>query len=111
MSRIGIVGTTGWATTLGILAARAGNETVLWARSDEDASQLQQARENVRLLPGSMFPENLSVSASPGSALGDAEIILVSVPSVTMRENLQRVRNTLRQNSIVACATTDAPPK
>ena len=105
MSHIGVVGTTGWGTALGILAARAGNETVLWARSDEDASQLNAARENVRLLPGATFPANLSVSADIGTALGDAEIIIVSVPSVTMRQNLSLVRSGVAPDAVVVCAT------
>ena len=105
MSRIGIVGTTGWGTALGILAARAGNETVLWSRSDADADELEAARENVRLLPGTAFPANLSVTANSNDALGDAEIIVVSVPSVTMRQNLRRIRKDSARDAIVVCAT------
>lgn len=105
MSRIGVVGTTGWGTALGILAARAGNEAVLWSRSEADAGELQAARENVRLLPWTTFPANLSVTADVGAALGDAEIIIVSVPSVTMRQNLRLISAKSAAGAVVVCAT------
>lgn len=105
MSKIGIIGTTGWATALGIIAARAGNQAVLWARSSADAKELSEARENRRLLPGTKFPDNLSVSDDPTAALSGADIVIVSVPSVTMRKNLQAVKSAIRSHSLLLCAT------
>lgn len=105
MSRIGIVGTTGWGTALAILAARAGNETVLWSRSDAEANELQSERENVRLLPGAAFPTNLTVTSDADLALGKADVIIVSVPSVTMRQNLRSIRANAAPDAIVVCAT------
>ncbi len=105
MVRIGIVGTTGWATTLGIISARAGNETLLWARTVEEADKLQTRRENSRLLPGARFPEGLTVSAEPTLALGDCNIVIICVPSVTMRQNLQAVRSSVSSDAVLLCAT------
>ncbi len=105
MTSIGIVGTTGWATTLGILGARAGHDVRLWARSEDEAQELESARESVRLLPGAKFPASLSVTASAQDALGGADIIVVVVPSVTMRENLSKVRDSVSANAAVVCAT------
>lgn len=105
MVRIGIVGTTGWATMLGIISARAGNETYLWARSAAEAAELQNRRENRRLLPGAQFPEYLTVTADLSSALSESEIVIVSVPSVTMRQNLLTVRTSISSEAVVLCAT------
>lgn len=105
MTRIGIVGTTGWATMLGILGARGGNSVKLLARTEEEASQLESHRESRRLLPGAKFPPGLSVTASSEYALGDADIVLVVVPSVTMRVNLERARDAISPDAVVTCAT------
>lgn len=105
MLRIGIVGTTGWATTLGILSARAGNDTVMWARSDTEARQLEKSRENVRLLPGAAFPTQLTVTGDAAAALAQADIVIVSVPSVTMRQNLRAVSGNVPEGAVVVCAT------
>ncbi len=105
MVRIGIVGTTGWSTTLGIVSARAGNQTFLWSRREAEAEQLQTDRENVRLLPGARFPENLIVTADSIEALQDAEIVVISVPSVTMHQNLLAVGSSINADTAVLCAT------
>jgi glycerol-3-phosphate dehydrogenase (NAD(P)+) len=105
MTNIGIVGTTGWATMLGILGARNGHRVRLWARTEDEALELDAARENWRLLPGAQFPENMSVTSSAAEALGDSEIAIVVVPSVTMRENLSKVRDVVPAGAAVVCAT------
>jgi glycerol-3-phosphate dehydrogenase (NAD(P)+) len=105
MPHIGIIGTTGWATTLGILAARAGNRTVLLARTEAEAGILQTDRENRRLLPGAAFPDGLAVTANPETALGTADVILIAVPSVTMRQNLKKVDAAINRESPIICAT------
>lgn len=105
MVRTGIVGTTGFATTLGIISARAGNETYLWARTEAEAEELQNHRENARLLQGAQFPDNLIVTADTDHALRDSEIVIVSVPSVTMRPNLLAVKASIRPEAAVLCAT------
>ncbi len=105
MASIGIIGTTGFATTLGIISARAGNVTTLWARSDAEAEQLESARENVRLLPGTKFPDDLSISANPESCFSNADLVIASVPSVTMRRNLQAVKSAIPDDVSLLCAT------
>ena len=105
MPNIGIIGTTGWATTLGILAARAGNRTLLLARTEAEARVLQDDRENRRLLPGAMFPELLSATADRSEALGSADVVLVAVPSVTMRRNLKTARPAINPGAIIVCGT------
>jgi glycerol-3-phosphate dehydrogenase (NAD(P)+) len=105
MPNIGIIGTTGWATTLGILAARAGNRAILLARTEEEASILQADRENCRLLPGAGFPDDLTVTSDPETALGTADILLIAVPSVTMRRNLENVNKAINRDAPLVCAT------
>ncbi len=105
MARIGIIGTTGWATTLGIISVRAGNDTALLARSEDEARELESERENTRLLPGASFPEGLSVTADASDALRNVDIAIIAVPSVTMRTNLRRAQTGLTNGVPMLCAT------
>ena len=91
MTKIGIIGTGAWATTLGIIFARSGNETVLWSRTEARAAELTSARVNERSVPGVEFPESMSVSASLEESLGNSDLVIIAVPSVTMRENIRKV--------------------
>lgn len=90
---------------LGILGANGGHEVRLWARSEDEAAELETARENTRLLKGARFPDSLSVTASATEAFSEAEIVVVVVPSVTIRDNLRKVRDSIPPEAPVVCAT------
>ncbi|MDP6666464.1 MAG: NAD(P)H-dependent glycerol-3-phosphate dehydrogenase, partial [Dehalococcoidia bacterium] len=105
MTHIGIVGTGAWATTLGILLARTGHKAVLWSRTGVRAEELTDARVNERSVPGVEFPESMSVTASLDESFAESNLVLVVVPSVTMRENLRKIAAALPVNTNVVCAT------
>ena len=105
MKHIGIVGTGAWATTLGILLARTGHETVLWSRSEARAAELSTARVNERSVQGVQFPASMSVSASLHESFSESELVIVAVPSVSVRQNLKDVCHALSSVTSIVCAT------
>ena len=87
-----VIGTTSWGTTLALLLARAGADTLLWARTAETAQRMNDAGENVDRLVGFPFPPNLRVTPYMSQAVSDADIIIVCVPSPAFRENVIKLR-------------------
>ena len=51
-----VIGTTSWGTTLALILARAGADTLLWARTEETAQRMNDAGENLDRLAGFPFP-------------------------------------------------------
>ena len=90
-SPVAVVGATTWGTTLAVLAARVGAPVRLLCRTPDEADTLRTAGQHSRRLPGVPFPETLSVEHDPASALRDARLIIVAVPSDRFRKNLQRI--------------------
>ena len=90
--KAGVIGTTSWGTTLALLLAREGADTLLWSRTEETARRMNDAGENIDRLPGFPFPDNLRVTPYMSQAVSDADVIIVCVPSPTFRQNLQRLR-------------------
>ena len=105
MAKIGVVGTTSWGTTLAVIMARRGLDVRLWARTEDEAAGLGDAGENARFVPGVEFPSGLTVTASPGEAFGDADVVVIAVPSRSFRENVRAVRDDLAEPAIVVSAT------
>ena len=69
MATVGVVGTTTWGTTLAILAAQQGLKVRLWARTEEEASELRDEGRNKRFLPDASFPAGISVTSSTAEAV------------------------------------------
>jgi glycerol-3-phosphate dehydrogenase (NAD(P)+) len=85
--RVGVVGAGSWGTTVATLATR-NTSTILWARRPELAEELALAHTNSRYLPGFALPPVLEATSSLAEAVGDADIIVMGVPSHGMRTTL-----------------------
>ncbi len=101
---ITVVGTGSWGTTLAIVLARSGVDTVLLARSEELARELRSAGENRRFLPGVGFPDGLVVTASPAAAFAGRQVVLLVVPAQRMRENVAALRPFIPADAVIVSA-------
>ncbi len=104
MPKIAIIGTTAWGTTLGMVLARKGLEVRLWARTEQKATELRNAGPNPALLPGIVFPPQLSITSSLSEALADARAVILAVPSQTMRQNIKLVAEYISESMLVVSA-------
>ncbi|MGI8586685.1 MAG: NAD(P)H-dependent glycerol-3-phosphate dehydrogenase [Chloroflexia bacterium] len=108
-TKITVLGTGSWGTTLAILQARLGREVTLLARDAAEAERLRAAGENVRFLPGIAFPEGLRVEHDPEAGPAGCELLLLVVPAQTMRANVAALRPYLPEDAgagplLVSCA-------
>ena len=103
-SRAVVVGTTTWGTTLALQLCRNGVASSLLARTEDEASLINEDRENRRFLPGITLPPDLAITASRSAALANAEVVIMAVPSQRFRQNLQWIRGSLASNAIVVSA-------
>lgn len=104
MARVGVVGTTSWGTTLGILMARRGHEVTMLSRSENEARELVQNQENKRLLPGVSFPPSLTATSDIATAVTDANLVILCTPSQRLRENLPGLNPHLRRSTVLLSA-------
>ncbi|MCH7843264.1 MAG: NAD(P)-dependent glycerol-3-phosphate dehydrogenase [Chloroflexi bacterium] len=100
-----IIGATTWGTTLGILLAQNNVPVTLLARTESEAQTLSSQRRNARFLPDTPFPDGLSVTSQPESALEHSDLVIIAVPSDRLRENVQRIKPHLQAGAIVLSAT------
>ena len=104
MATIGVVGTTGWGTTLAIITAREGHTVRLLARSEQEAARLRLANENSKYLPGASFHPAMRVTHDPTEALEKADLTILAVPSNTLRQNVKNVAEYIDRASVIVSA-------
>jgi len=103
--RAAIIGATTWGTTLGILLAQNKVPVTMLARTEAEAETLSTDRRNNRFLPDSPFPDCLTVTHHPETALEKSDLVVIAVPSDRLRENVRRIKAHLQPGSIVLSAT------
>lgn len=86
--RAAVLGAGSWGTAFGKVLADAGCPVRLWARRAEVAKSVVENRENPDYLPGIRLPELLYATHDPAEALDGADLVVLAVPSQTLRENL-----------------------
>ena len=99
--RVTVAGTGSWGTTLAILAARQGHTTYLLTRTEEEAATLASDGENKRFVSGFPFPPNLTPTADAQRALQNCDMLLMVVPSQTMRANIRALKPYLSSRGMI----------
>lgn len=83
------MGAGSWGTTVAKVFADAGNEVRLWARRAEVADDVRDNHRNSAYLGDIELPAAMTGTTDPAEALNGAEIVVLGVPSQSLRENLQ----------------------
>ncbi len=89
MSRIGILGAGTWGMALARMLVRIGHEVRVWSAIDREIDELAATHRH-RNLPGVMIPEAVQFTKEIQEACRDAEILLVAVPSVYVRDAIRK---------------------
>ena len=87
-TRAAVLGAGSWGTTFAKVLADAGCSVVLHARRPELAHAIGETRENPDYLPGIRLPDRLRATADAAEALVDADLVVLAVPSQSLRDNL-----------------------
>ena len=129
MTRAAVLSAGSWGTTFAKVLADAGCQVALHARRPELAKAIAEDGENRDYLPGVRLPHTVRVTAEAAEALDGAEIVVLAVPSQSLRENLTRWApllpaeasllslmkgielGTTKRMSEVICEVTGAPPE
>jgi glycerol-3-phosphate dehydrogenase (NAD(P)+) len=93
--RVAVIGAGSWGTTVAALAA-TNTPTILWARRPELAEQITVAHVNGDYLPTFQLPEALQATADMATAIAQADVVVMAVPSHGFRDVLQDVAAHLR---------------
>jgi glycerol-3-phosphate dehydrogenase (NAD(P)+) len=83
--KIAVLGAGAWGTALAIEASRRQN-TLLWARDDEQARRMQADRSNRRYLPDAVFPDSLQVTSGDLQPwLAQMDLVILAGPMASLR--------------------------
>lgn len=100
---VAVIGAGAWGTALAGVAARAGRDVVLYARSPETAEVIATTRINPKL-PGTPLDATVKVTGDIAVA-ATADIILVATPAQNLRAAVTALAHHLaRATPVVACA-------
>ena len=104
MANITVLGAGGFGLSLAIMWSKNGHKVSVWSHNKEMAEKLQKEREHETLLKGRKIPDEVLIT-NDIDVVSSADIAVVAVPSVAVRECCQLIKNRLKNGAIVACVS------
>ena len=101
MTRVVVFGTGSWGTAFAMVLADAGNEVRLWGRRPALCELIDREHRNPEYLPGIVLPAGIRATADPAQAADGADIVVLAVPSQTLRENLAGWTDSLGSGAVL----------
>jgi glycerol-3-phosphate dehydrogenase (NAD(P)+) len=81
--------------------ADAGGKVTMWGRRDEVCREIEERHRNSDYLGDLPLPATISASSSAAVALDGADVVVLAVPSQTLRANLEAWRSLLPPASLL----------
>ena len=101
MAKIATFGSGSWGTAFSLVLADAGHDITMWARREELCEAINGKRENTDYLPGIELPPSIKATHDPEEAAAGAEVVILAVPSQTLRANLTDWADALPSNAVM----------
>ena len=105
---VAVIGAGSWGIALAYRLSSNGHNVTLYARRLESADRLKADREDKEKLPGVFLDEKINITSDMEEALKDMDIIVLTVPSVEIRNVCKKMRPYLagpeKEQIIVNCS-------
>jgi glycerol-3-phosphate dehydrogenase (NAD(P)+) len=85
---VAVLGAGSWGTAFAKVLADAGQQVTIWARRPAIAVGIREQHVNHDYLPALRLPPQVTATVDPREALAGAELVVLAVPSQTLRSNL-----------------------
>jgi glycerol-3-phosphate dehydrogenase (NAD(P)+) len=100
MTTAAVYGTGSWGTAFAAVLADAGTDVVMWGRRAEVVEQINGG-VNRDYLPELRLPRTIRATTDPAEAGEGADIVVLAVPSQTLRDNLTAWGSALPKSAAV----------
>jgi glycerol-3-phosphate dehydrogenase (NAD(P)+) len=95
-----VFGTGSWGTAYAAVLADGGTSVRMWGRRQEVVDQVNTGT-NEDYLPGIVLPPGITATTDPAKAAEGADIVVLALPSQTLRSNLHDWGSVLPRTSAV----------
>ncbi|MFH1263118.1 MAG: NAD(P)H-dependent glycerol-3-phosphate dehydrogenase [Pseudomonadota bacterium] len=101
MKTITVIGAGSWGTALAEVQARLGHKVFLWDKDTDILADIAKTRQNRRYHPGHRLSKNVIVESDLRRPVHRSDLVVLAVPSFSIRDALTKVAPCLKTDAIV----------
>ncbi|MBT8046357.1 MAG: NAD(P)-binding domain-containing protein, partial [Pontiella sp.] len=103
--KVAVIGDGGWGTALAMVLDRNGHEATVWGPFPDYLEEIRSGRENKTYLPGVEIPASIQWTSDHASAVKDAGLVVLVVPSRFYKPVLEAFKPFIPADALVVSAT------
>ena len=103
MKTVTLLGCGSWGGALGKLLSEKGLVVTMWHRSFDVVNHLLDTKTHY-LIPELIFPSNVDFTNDISSAIQSSEIIVLALPSQSIRDVITKNKSSFNKNHIIVNA-------
>jgi glycerol-3-phosphate dehydrogenase (NAD(P)+) len=89
MSKVTVFGAGAWGSTMAQVLSDAGNEVLLWGRSESVIAEINRSHTNTKYLGSHILPEDLIATTNLDDAFAFSDVYVLAIPAQQIRETLE----------------------
>ncbi len=100
-NRVTVFGAGAWGSTMAQVLHDAGNDVLLWGRSEEVVAEINSAHTNMKYLHGHVLPSELKATSDLEEAFNHTNIYVLAIPAQQLRTMLAEWKPLVAADAIV----------
>lgn len=96
-----VIGAGSWGIALAKLLHTNGHQVAVWSALEDEIKMLNENHEHVDKLKGVKLPEDMVFTSDLEAAVKDAEILVMAVPSVFVRNSVKTLKPFYKEGQII----------
>ncbi|MCL2474933.1 MAG: NAD(P)-binding domain-containing protein, partial [Chloroflexi bacterium] len=106
MSNITVIGATSWGATLATVLAKSGHAVRIWSRDAQEHQIFIKQGPFIQDLKNPFkFHKNITPTLNMAEAMYESNVVIIAVPSQTMRDNARAMACFLTDNMLIISAS------
>jgi len=101
MSTVTVFGAGAWGSTMAQVLNDAGNDVLLWGRSEDVITEINSAHTNKKYLGSHELPLSLKATTDLAQAFAHSSIYVLAIPAQQLRVTLQEWKPFFASDSII----------
>ncbi len=101
MNKVTVFGAGAWGSTMAQVLCDAGNDVLLWGRSEDVIAEINVSHTNAKYLGPHILPQALSATTNLEQAFEFSNIYVLAIPAQQLRTTLQEWKPFFKPSSII----------
>lgn len=101
MSKVTVFGAGAWGSTMAQVLCDAGNEVLLWGRSEGVIAEINTSHTNAKYLGSHILPQGLAATTNLAQAFDFSDIYVLAIPAQQLRVTLQEWKTFFKPDSTI----------